>query len=251
VLVLVTNDDGIDAAGLAALATLAQDVGEAWMVAPAGPQSARSHAMTTTLPLRAVELQPRRFAVDGTPGDCVYLALNHLLPERPGLVLSGINAGENLGDDLHYSGTVAAALEAALAGIPALAVSLAIDWAAPTGTQRHWATAAGLAGELIPSLLAHPGACLNLNVPDVSAERVRGLRACPLGRRRFRPRVDERLDLYHRRYFWLGAEHEGFEPAEGTDGPLLRAGYATLTPIALDLTAHDQLEGLLSWPGVD
>jgi 5'-nucleotidase len=251
-LILITNDDGIAAHGIEPLVEAFTAVGEVWVVAPQQELLARSHAVTLDQPLRVEQRRPRWFAVSGTPTDCVFLAVHELLPARPALVLSGINRGTNLGDDVHYSGTVAAALEACLLGIPALAISLAVDWSRGP-EEAHWETAATLARRVADDLLAHgvaPSTLLNLNVPDRPMDAVQGLRVCRLGLRRYRPRVEGRTDLLKRRYYWIGAEHRGFHDIENSDGPLLEQGYATLSPMHPDLTAFDQIERVLGWPSL-
>jgi 5'-nucleotidase len=245
VIFLLTNDDGIEAPGLAALRDAVGDLADCWTVAPATEQSAKSHALTMHEPLRVVEHGPRRFSVTGTPADCVYLAVNHLLPERPAMVLSGINRGSNLATDVHYSGTVAAAREASVMDIPALAASLWTGDSPP-----HWDTAAAVVKRLVRELRAHglpPGVLINLNVPDVPLDKLRGVRAAAMGRRWYVPLVEAKTDPRGRRYFWIGGDHERFDDVPDTDGPLCEEGFATVTPLMLDLTAHSFLPTLKSW----
>ncbi len=244
-LILVTNDDGIDSAGLHALEAVAASLGEVWTVAPATEQSARSHALTMHEPLRVHAHGPRRFAVTGTPADCSYLALHHLLPRKPDLVLSGINRGSNLGNDVVYSGTVAAAREAASAGVPALAASLWIR-----GDEPRWDTAQQVVRTVAERILRHglpERILLNLNVPDVVPEVLKGVRIAPLGRRFYTASVEEKLDPRGRRYYWIGGDHERFEGPEDTDGPLCEDGWAVITPLQMDLTAHGLLQELRTW----
>ncbi len=228
--ILVSNDDGIDAPGLLALEAAMAEVGEVWTVAPATEQSARSHALTMHDPLRVERRGERRWAVSGTPADCAYLALLHLVPSRPDIVLSGINPGSNLGADIWYSGTVAAAREACLHGIPSIAVSQHRPMAADGP---HWETAGAVAIRVLKALLADPmppWTYLNVNVPDLALADLRGLAACPLGRRTYAHQVDVREDPRGRMYFWIGGPHETFEGA-GTDGVMLEEGWATLTSL--------------------
>jgi 5'-nucleotidase len=246
VIVLVTNDDGVDSAGLTALARAATAVApaaETWVVAPANQQSGCSHAMTLHSPLRVTARSPRVFSVTGTSADCVFLAVHHMLPEPPGLVLAGINAGANLGDDLHYSGTAGAAAEAALLGIPALAASLVVDFADRNRGEPAWETAVGYVEQVVRVLLRHPvpGSYLNLNVPDKPVGDVLGLRVCRLGRRSYAPQVLHREDAYGRPYYWLSARHDGFRDPVDSDGPLIEQGFATLTPVDVSLTAESRL----------
>lgn len=244
-IVLLTNDDGVEAAGLRALERALADVGECWTVAPATEQSARSHALTMHEPLRLQPAGERRWAVTGTPADSVYLALHHLLPERPALVVSGINRGSNLATDIYYSGTVAAAREASLLGIPAVAASLHL-----AGREPRWETAEGVVRRLVDAVLTHPlppGTLLNLNVPSVPPGELRGLRVAAVGRRHYAPMVDSKVDPRGRAYFWIGGEHDRFDDRPDTDGPLCEAGYAVVSPLHMDPTDHAFLAELRRW----
>jgi 5'-nucleotidase len=243
--ILCTNDDGIDAAGLSALEAAAAEFGEVWTVAPATEQSAKSHSFTMHDPLRVQQHGERRFSVTGTPADCTYLALHHLLPARPDLVLSGINRGSNLSNDVLYSGTVAGAREAAGVGIPALAASLWVRSGQP-----RWDTAQAMVRLVTQRILRHglpDRVLLNLNVPDVAPGEIKGLRVAPLGRRWYAPAVEEKLDPRGRRYYWIGGDHERFDDAPESDGPLCEAGWAVVTPLQMDLTAHELLPALRDW----
>lgn len=244
-LLLLTNDDGIDARGLRALEEAVEGLGEVWTVAPATEQSAKSHALTMHDPLRVVRAGERRFAVTGTPADCVYLAVHHLLPGRPHLVVSGINRGANLATDVYYSGTVAAAREAATMNIPAVATSL---WVA--GPDPHWETARRVVRPVVRQVLERglpPGVVLNVNVPDRPVAALRGVRVATTGRRYYQPMVSRQTDPRGRDYFWIGGDHERFEPAPDADGPLCEEGFATISPLALDPTDHALLATLRTW----
>lgn len=248
-ILLLTNDDGIESPGLRALEAAVEGLGEVWTVAPATEQSAKSHALTMHEPLRVTNLGPRRFSVTGTPADCVYLAIHHLLPARPGLVLSGINRGTNLATDVYYSGTVAAAREASTMDLPAIAASL---WVRP-GAEPRWETAQALVARVAAGVLANglpPGMLLNLNIPDLPIEAVRGLRVAPLGRRYYQPLVSRQEDPRGRPYFWIGGDHDRFADSPGTDGPLCEDGWAVVSPMELDPTAHRFLHHLVGW-GLD
>jgi 5'-nucleotidase len=228
--ILVSNDDGIDAPGLLALEEALAPLGDVWTVAPASEQSAKSHALTMHDPLRAERRGERRWAVAGTPADCAYLGLLHLVPTRPDIVVSGINAGSNLGADIWYSGTVAAAREGCLHGIPAVAVSQHRP-IGPDGP--HWDTAGAVAVRVVEAMLAEPTppwTYLNVNVPDVPLAALRGLAACPLGRRTYAHQVDAREDPRGRMYFWIGGPHATFE-GDHTDGRSVEQGWATVTPL--------------------
>lgn len=242
--ILLSNDDGIDAPGIRALEEALTPLAEVWVVAPERERSAQSHALTLHKPLRVKPKGDRRFAISGTPADCVFLARHNLLPEPPDLVLSGVNRGANVSNDVHYSGTVAAAREAALAGLPSMAVSLQVDL--KTRGWHHYATAAGLVAELLPRLLDLMPASgfLNLNVPDRPAHEVRGLKVAPLGRLVYPDGVDHRVDPWGRDYYWIGGGYGVFEDLPHTDGPLCTAGWATLTALLADTTHHEHLERL-------
>jgi 5'-nucleotidase len=244
--ILVSNDDGIDAPGLATLAAVAAAFGTVWVVAPDRERSAQSHALTMHQMLRVHPAGERRFSVSGTPADCVYLGIHHLLPNPPALVLSGINNGSNLGNDVFYSGTVAAAMEGCLAGFPAIAFSLHRGG----DGERPWGTAAAVARRLIANVLADglpDRTLLNVNIPDVPEDGLAGLRLAVLGRRRYHALVDRRLDPRGRPYFWIGGDHAEFEDIPNSDGPLMERGFATFTPLQPDHTALDAFERLAPW----
>ncbi|MDP2313092.1 MAG: 5'/3'-nucleotidase SurE [Pseudomonadota bacterium] len=244
-LILLSNDDGIEAAGLRALEAALADLGEVWTVAPATEQSAKSHSLTMHEPLRVAAHGERRFSVSGTPADSVYLAAHHLLPRKPDLVVSGINRGSNLSNDVMYSGTVAAAREAASFDIPSIAVSL---WVA--GGSPHWETAQRIARQVVDESLRQKlpvGVLLNLNVPDLPYDQVKGVRVAPLGRRWYHPTVAVNTDPRGRKYYWIGGDHDRFDDLPDSDGPLCEAGYAVVTPLHMDVTAHEVLPALRTW----
>jgi 5'-nucleotidase len=232
--ILVTNDDGIEAPGLAALAETMALFGEVVVVAPDGNRSASAHSLTLERPLRVVEVRPNWYACDGTPADCVHFALNGLLRERrPAVSVSGINQGGNLGQDITYSGTVMGALEATLIGVPALAVS--ID--ARSGFDFSGAKA--VTERVVRAILAHglpPGVLLNLNAPNLPPERLKGLRLTRQGHRVYGDEIQERVDPRGKKYYWIAGQDLGFEALDGTDMVAVREGYASLTPISCDMT---------------
>jgi len=231
-LILVSNDDGHFSDGIQALAGAMQDLGEVVVVAPEAEQSAASHAISLHRPLRIKEIRPSWFAVDGTPTDCAYLAINHVLRGRkPALMVSGINHGPNLADDVTYSGTVAAAMESSMFGVPAIAFSLA------TRKGFEFTHAARFARELCASALARPlrpGMLLNVNIP--SGE-IRGYRVARLGKHSYGFDVIENVDPRGRKYYWIGGNEYQFEETPGTDvHAVLRDGLVSVTPLHLDLT---------------
>jgi 5'-nucleotidase len=241
-IVLVTNDDGIHAAGLAALAEALEPLGEVWVVAPEREQSACGHALTLHRPLRPHQWGERRFAVNGTPSDCVNLAVLGFLPERPVLVASGVNHGSNLGDDVTYSGTVSAAMEGTLLGVPSIAVSLMDggDFAAAARVGRLVAMRVLVEG-LAPQTL------LNVNVPR---EVPRGLRFARLGHRVYSGKVVEQADPRGRPHYWLGGGPPEWEALEGTDMGAVHEGFVAVTPLHMDLTNHRALALMAGWGGV-
>ncbi|HEX7509388.1 MAG TPA: 5'/3'-nucleotidase SurE [Polyangia bacterium] len=246
-LILLSNDDGVRALGIQALAGALADVGEVILAAPDRERSAASHSISLDHPLRVERVAPNAYAIDGTPVDCVYLALHHLVPRTPDLCLSGINNGFNLGSDVFYSGTVGAALEASLRGVPAMAISLERQ------NPQDFSHAAGFARELVRDILARgkdaiePGTLLNVNLPSGP---VRGLRPTSLGRRIYRDQVDVRQDLRGRNYYWIGGPEEKGADVPGSDCTAVQEGLVSVTAIGLDLTHRPTLERLASWwPG--
>jgi len=238
--ILLTNDDGIHAPGLHILADLASALGEVFVVAPDTERSGVSHAITLFRPLRLREIQPGWHVCDGTPTDCVYLALNQLHLD-PDLVLSGINPGPNLGHDTLYSGTVAGALEAAHWGVPALAISHCAPGEA--GLAELKSPLAALLPRLAEAAKGYRGV-LNVNLPDVKQGQWQGLRATRLGHRYYSNEVVERGDPRGRAYFWIGGAHVHMPDIEGSDCNAVRDGYVSVTPLGDDLTRHSAVADL-------
>ena len=242
-MILVTNDDGIHAAGLAALAAALAPLGEVYVVAPDREQSAVGHALTLHRPLRVERVAERRFAVNGTPSDCVNLGVLGLLPEPPVLVVSGINHGSNLGDDVTYSGTVSAAMEGTLLGVPSMAVSL-LDGEAG-GFEN-----AGRIAELVAARTLVEGlpakTLLNVNVPPGE---VRGVRMTRLGHRVYREKVVQEVDPRGRPYYWIGAGPPEWREDEASDIAAVHAGWVSVTPLHLDLTHFGALGRMSEWEG--
>jgi 5'-nucleotidase len=235
--ILVTNDDGVFSEGIKLLAEGLADLGEVTVVAPDREQSASGHALTLSRPLRLQKVGEGRYAVDGTPTDCVNLGVHLLLKDRlPDLVVSGINFGLNLGDDVTYSGTVSATFEGTLLGIPSLAFSQEI------AEGFSFAPAARFARHLAAAVLAEPEVprdlLLNINVP---AGPIRGVSFARLGRRTYKQSVIEKLDPRGRKYYWIAGTPQ-WHAAEGTDFAAIAAGRISLTPLHLDLTHYPGLE---------
>jgi 5'-nucleotidase len=246
---LASNDDGILAHGLECLVAAAEPLGEVTVVAPDREQSATSHSLTLHHPLRPVKRGDRRWQVDGTPTDCVMLALEALMPEKPDWVLSGINHGQNMGEDVLYSGTVAAAMEGLSLGVPAIAVSFAggdlradvtrLREQVPTLTRvlRHIVT--------LPSFPANT--LLNINLPPVSGGAVKGMRLTRLGRRVYSQSVTELKDPWGRQIFWIGGGDISWTGEPDSDFRAIDEGYVSITPLHLDLTNHTLLQDARTW----
>lgn len=249
---LLSNDDGINAPGLHALAVRLQREGRVTVVAPDRERSATSHAITVYYPLR-VHSVPfaegiRAYAVDGTPADCVRLGLEALLSDTDpcDAVISGINDGVNLGTDIIYSGTVSAAMEAAVMGVPALAVSLAegsspLPWEMAADIATHFSLQVATRGLAADTLL-------NINIPALPPADIRGTKVTRLGMRRYMDGVHRRTDPRGGTYYWRAGTAVDTEGQEGTDAQALAAGYVSLTPVHYDLTHYASLEVLQNWP---
>lgn len=240
--ILVSNDDGVHAQGLAALAAALESLGEVYVVAPDRERSAVGHALTLHRPLRVDTLGARRFAINGTPSDCVNLAMLGMLPVRPDVVVSGINAGSNLGDDVTYSGTVSAAMEGTLLGVPAVAVSLVEGEG--DSDYGHAARAGVRLTHLLLGRRSHRVTLLNVNVPR---GRPRGLRVTRLGRRVYSEKVIEERDPRGKLYYWIGAGPPAWEAGADTDFAAVHAGYVSVTPLHLDLTSYEGVRALKGW----
>lgn len=247
--ILVTNDDGIFAQGIIALCKELESIGRITVVAPDRERSAIGHGITIHKPLRISHVSlpcstVTAWAVSGTPADCIKLALDELLERPPDLVVSGINWGPNLGTDVLYSGTVSAAIEAVLAGIPAIAVSLAAK-----ENPRFMSAAKftkGLCLKLVEKGIS-PETLLNVNVPNIPHEQITGVRVTKLGLRRYRNTVQKRKDPRGKEYFWLAGEVENVIQDEGTDIAALAANQISVSPIHFDLTNYRILSEIEKW----
>ena len=245
--ILVTNDDGIDSAGLAALAEAMSDFGTVVVVAPDGNRSTAAHSMTLERPLRINRVRDGWYSTDGTPADCVHLALNGILRDhRPQLVACGINKGGNLGQDITYSGTVMAALEATLIGVPAIAVSV------DARRDFDFSGAALVARKVARLVLQNglpPDTLLNVNVPNTSPDGLQGILPTVQGRRVYGDEIEEKTDPRGRKYYWSAGQEMGFVDIPGSDVAAVRNGYASITPIRFSLTDQATFEVLkkTSW----
>ena len=242
--ILVSNDDGVQAPGLLALADALAHLGEVTVVAPDRNRSGASNSLTLDYPIRAERLANGFISVDGTPTDCVHLAITGLLEQEPDIVVSGINSGANLGDDVLYSGTVAAAMEGRFLGLPAIALSMV------SHAPRHYATGAHVAMELVRRLQQHPlqgEVILNVNIPDVPHESLRGFRVTRLGHRHKSEPVIPMQDPRGRTIYWVGPAGAEQDAGEGTDFHAVREGFVSVTPLHVDLTRHDSIPEIGSW----
>jgi 5'-nucleotidase len=240
-LILVTNDDGVHAPGIRALASALAEAGEVHVVAPDREMSACGQSLTLKHPIRAEALEERVHSVDGTPADCVNLAILKLLPRRPALVVSGINSGGNLGDDIYYSGTVGGAREGVFLNVPSLAVSLAMR----AGTDFSHAAAFSVSlARLVLEKGLPPGTLLNVNVP---AGQPRGVAITVQGRREHEGTILEGLDPRRRPYFWIEEGHDRWLSDEMADVSAVRRGLISVTPLQTDATHHGILGALRPW----
>lgn len=242
--ILVSNDDGYQAPGIRALAAALREVAEVVVVAPDRDRSGASNSLTLKRPLSVVEHGDGVSSVDGTPTDCVHVAITGLLDEEPDMVVSGINAGANMGDDVLYSGTVAAAMEGRFLGLPALAVSLC------SYSPEHCDTAARVAVTLVERLRRQPlpaDTILNVNVPALPWERLAGFQATRLGHRHRAEAVIRSEDPRGRPIYWIGAAGPEDDAGPGTDFHAVRSGYVSVTPIQVDLTRYTALEQVAHW----
>ncbi|MCP5142460.1 MAG: 5'/3'-nucleotidase SurE [Chromatiales bacterium] len=242
--ILLSNDDGYYAPGLLALRDALQALGTVTVVAPDRDRSGASNSLTLDAPIRVVEMPDGILRTSGTPTDCVHVAITGLLDAEPDIVVSGINSGPNMGDDVMYSGTVAAAMEGRHLGLPAIAVSLA------SYTPEHYETAAEIVRRLVERLRDHPmpaESILNVNVPDVPLSEIRGVRATRLGNRHKAEPAVPTLNPRGLNMFWIGPAGPEQDAGEGTDFHAVRENYVSVTPIHVDLTRHAALASTGAW----
>ncbi len=242
---LISNDDGISARGIQVLSAAMASLGEVTVVAPDQNRSGASNSLTLDTPVRIRETAPNSYQVNGTPTDCVHLALTGLLEKDPDMVISGINWGANLGDDVIYSGTVAAAMEGRFLGLPAIAVSLVV---AESG--QHFETAAKAVALLVQRLQRDALAAdtiLNINVPDVPWEEIRGLEVTRLGHRHRAEPAVKTTDPRGRPIYWIGPAGAEQDAGPGTDFDAIRRGFVSVTPIHVDLTRYQALDQVAGW----
>jgi 5'-nucleotidase len=249
-LILVTNDDGVEAKGLKALIEIVRTIGNVVVVAPAEPQSGMSHAITVKVPLRIAKIQEEEglsvYKCYGTPVDCVKIALNNLLPGKPDLLVSGINHGSNASASVFYSGTLGAALEGCINEIPSIGFSLLnLDHDADFSTAGHYA-------DIISRKVLQNGlprtVCLNVNIPDVTGDKIAGIKICRQNKGYWREEFDKRTDPAGKNYFWLTGFFHNTEPeATDTDEWALSNNFVSIVPLQTDLTCHNTLKVLNNW----
>jgi len=243
--ILISNDDGVHAEGIAQLYNSLQSVGnKLTVVAPDRNCSAASSSLTLQNPLRTTTLENGFISVNGTPTDCVHLAINMLLDDDPQLVVTGINAGANLGDDVIYSGTVAAAMEGRYMGLPSVALSLAGK------ALKHYSSAGYFAHKIVSHLKECPlpaNQILNVNIPDLPLDEIKGIKVTRLGARHRATTMVKTQDPGGRDIYWVGLLAKEDDAGEGTDFHAISNGYVSITPITVDLTAHHRLETLSKW----
>lgn len=241
--ILITNDDGYHSDGIQALEEALSEIGDVYVVAPESEMSGASHSLTLARPLRIRRLDERHWTVDGTPTDCITLALNQILgkDERPDICATGINPGANLGDDATYSGTIAGALEATILGVPGLAFSLVAY------RDHDYAESAKIAREMTGRALKlglPKGTLLNVNVPKGVPK---GIKITRQGFKDSRPVITEQIDPRGKPYYWIGEVRDGFHPEGGTDFEAIEEGFVSVTPMRSDLTNHEVIKDLKGW----
>ena len=242
-LALLTNDDGINAKGLLTLKREISKIGEVWVVAPDREQSATSHSLTLHYPLRITKMADKFYSVDGTPTDAVMLAVYGILKKRPDIVISGINHGPNLGDDVSYSGTVAAAMEGTILNIPSIAVSVA-SW-----NVKHFDSAARFVKKLALFVLQNglpKDTYLNVNIPD-RKEATKKYKITHLGKRVYNDVVIEKMDPRGKKYFWIGEQSPTWKKEKDSDFSAVKKGYVSITPLHLDTTDYKAIEQIKNW----
>ena len=244
-LILVSNDDGIHSHGIHILADALRTIGEVYIVAPDRERNAASHALTLHKPLRLEKIADKTYSVSGTPTDCVNLAINGVLPAKPDLVVSGINKGANLGDDVTYSGTVSAAFEGTLLGVPSFAVSQVAEGDYKFETS---ARIACFIATLIKEQALPPGVLLNVNVPNLEMNELKGMKITRQGKRIYdKNAIVEKVDPRGKKYYWIGGSRLSWEQTEDSDFSAIEEDMVSITPLRLDLTEYNAIKTLQGW----
>ena len=240
--IMLTNDDGVHAPGLKMLFQQSLDLGKTVIVAPEHDNSAASHSLTMNRPLRVREIAENIYTINGTPTDCVTIGIGKILPQKPDLVISGINPGPNLGDDVSYSGTVSAAIESTMLGIPSIAVSLAAE-----SEPLHYGTAAAFVARMAKIILEKglpKDTLLNVNVPNTASEGIEGVAFTRRGRRLYDDAIKETFDPWGRKHYWIGGGTPSFDAGEDTDSAAISVNKISITPMHLDPTNYEALKFL-------
>jgi 5'-nucleotidase len=252
--ILVSNDDGVGSPGLQSLARALTRLGRVTVVAPEREQSTMGHALTLHKPVRLFHVKEEKtldqWALSGTPADCVYMGIRHVLKKRPDIIVSGINFGVNLGNDIFYSGTIAAAREGAVLNIPAIACSLDHHNEPGKPMPKIFDDAASFVADLAAKVLEKrlPSHCLlNVNFPDLPFSKVKGVKVSRQGFRMYTDLVTEKTDNRGKPYYWLGGKYAGYKPIEGSDCEVLDEGYISITPCRIDVTQYEFMEDLSNW----
>lgn len=246
--ILISNDDGIFSKGIEVLQTLMRDFGDVMTVAPLSDQSGMAHALTLNRPLRVQKLKEDQYLIDGTPADCVHFAIQDLYQgKKPDLIISGINHGANLGEDVWYSGTVGAAIEGSLMGIRSVAISLV----SYETSEFHFDPVAHFVKTRLKTLLEmgskNPDIIYNINIPSLKQDSIEDIRFTRLGSRRYKSTLVSKLDPRGKVYFWIGGEKLEFDHVEGTDSNAIRNKAISITPIQLNITDNKHLEEMKTW----
>lgn len=247
--ILISNDDGIESPGILKLADALKTVGNVTVVAPHRERSTSGHSLTLHKPLRMTEVKPNYYAISGSPADCVYMATRLLMKKKPDIIVSGINKGANLGNDIYYSGTVAAAREGAYFGTKSVAFSLALGHHMEK-VEMNWDTAATFAKMFIPMVLKRDvplNHILNVNVPNLPMAEIKGVKISKQGLRYYTDEITDRVDPRNRHYYWLGGEYKGFENIPGSDCVHVDQGFISIVPLKIDSTDYELLEELKKW----
>jgi len=243
-LILISNDDGVYSEGLRVLARRVKQIGRVVIVAPDQERSAASHALTLHRPLRVKKISQDVYAVDGTPTDCINLGINEILKQKPDIIISGINHGANLGDDVHYSGTVSAALEGGIMGVPSIAISVVAR------ERFRFETAAEFAVKLIKIVLSGglpAGVILNVNVPNLPLQQIKGCDVTTQGKRNYGNIIVEKIDPRGKKYYWIGGDEAGFDDIKGTDCTAVALGKISITPLRVNMTDKTAFNIVRKW----
>jgi 5'-nucleotidase len=255
--ILLSNDDSVHATGIKELFKELKKVGEVWVVAPLEEKSTTGHSLTIHKPIRVLKMEKQFYGVSGSPADCVNIGIREILKFNPDLVVSGINRGANLGQDVYYSGTVSAAREACIWGIPAIAVSLSVEFAKVLrGQKMQYGAAARVTANLIRQIMGRSKSkpiplhtLLNINVPNLPFHKIKGIRLARQGFRHYSGSILKRTDHRGRDYFWIGGKYKGYRKDDGTDCFAVDQGFVSVTPMQLDVTDDKYMRSLTDlWP---